>query len=172
VELGRVLAGSAETAGINPLPADPVGAYLTERVEGGIAVTSLSVTACAINHVHRTHGLANPMAHQIVRQVRAGLRRTHGVPRRPHEPRCLQEQPERLRQSIDGRQLPMDERTAGRYLTDARQKVGGRAWRMAWQCGYDACLERAVELALDQSQTASAADPPDHCQRGGLQSDR
>jgi integrase len=85
--------------GINPLPADPaaVCAYLTERVEAGIAVTSLSVTACAISHVHRTHGLANPMAHQSVRQVRAGLRRTHGVaPRRQARPLSVTE----LRQII------------------------------------------------------------------------
>ena len=75
--------------GINPLPAEPaaVCAYLTERVEAGIAVTSLSVTACAISHMHRTHALANPMAHHSVRQVRAGLRRTHGVaPRRQARP--------------------------------------------------------------------------------------
>jgi integrase len=80
--------------GMNPLPAEPaaVCAYLTERVEAGIAVTSLSVTACAISHVHRTHGLANPMAHQTVRQVRAGLRRTHGVaPRRQARPLSVTE---------------------------------------------------------------------------------
>jgi integrase len=85
--------------GINPLPAAPaaVCAYLTERVEAGIAVTSLSVTACAISHVHRTHGLANPMAHHRVRQVRAGLRRTHGVaPRRQARPLSVTE----LRQII------------------------------------------------------------------------
>jgi integrase len=85
--------------GINSLPADPaaVSAYLTERVEAGIAVTSLSVTACVISHVHRTHGLTNPMAHHSVRQARAGLRRTHGVaPRRQARPLSVTE----LRQII------------------------------------------------------------------------
>ncbi len=67
--------------GIDPLPADPtsVCTYLTERVEAGIAVTSLNVTADAIGHVHRTHGLANPIAHHSARQIRADLRRIHGV---------------------------------------------------------------------------------------------
>jgi hypothetical protein len=55
-------------------------------------VDSLSVTACPISHMHRTHGLANPMTHQSVPQVHAGLRRIHGVaPRRQTRPLTVPE---------------------------------------------------------------------------------
>ena len=80
--------------GVAALPADPSGicTYLIERVEAGIAVASLGPTACAIGYMHRMNGLANPMTHETVRQVRAGLRRTHGTaPRRQARPLTVPE---------------------------------------------------------------------------------
>lgn len=80
--------------GITPLPGDPTGlcAYLAERAETGITVATLNVACSAIGHVHRSHGLADPVAHESVRQVRRGLRRTYGVaPRRQARPLSVAE---------------------------------------------------------------------------------
>ena len=77
--------------GIGALPADPaaLASYLIERVEAGIAVVSLGPVCSAISYVHDQHGLPNPANDPIVRQVRAGLRRTHGIsPRRQARPRA------------------------------------------------------------------------------------
>jgi len=46
-----------------------------------------NVARSAIGHVHRRHGLDDPIAHDSVRQVRRGLRRTYGIaPRRQARP--------------------------------------------------------------------------------------
>ncbi|MEP6816458.1 MAG: hypothetical protein ABI873_12990 [Marmoricola sp.] len=77
------------TRGAAALPADPgaVCAYLAERAENGITVATLNVACSAIGHVHRQHGLDDPIAHPSVRQVRLGLRRTYGIaPRRQARP--------------------------------------------------------------------------------------
>ena len=74
---------------ISPLPGDPAAlcAYLTERAEVGIAIGSLDLACTAIRHVHRIHGLDDPVASETVRQVRLGLRRIHGTaPRRLARP--------------------------------------------------------------------------------------
>jgi integrase len=71
--------------GITPLPGHPVAlcGYLAERAETGITVATLNVACSAIGHVHGLHGLADPIIHASVRQVRRGLRRTYGIaPRR------------------------------------------------------------------------------------------
>lgn len=83
-----------EARGFAPLPADPaaVCAYLTERAAAGTAVASLGVACCAIGFVHRTHDLENPIGHDSVRQVRAGLRRTYGIaPQRQARPLTVPE---------------------------------------------------------------------------------
>jgi len=85
--------------GIPALPGDPAAlcAYLAERAAHGITVASLNVACSAIGHTHRSHGVADPVAHESVRQVRAGLRRTYGVsPRRQARPLSVPE----LRQVI------------------------------------------------------------------------
>ena len=72
-----------------PLPGDPAAlcAYLTERAAEGIAVSSLDGACTAIRYVHRTHGAADPVSSETVRQVRLGLRRTYGTaPRRLARP--------------------------------------------------------------------------------------
>ncbi|HET7355349.1 MAG TPA: tyrosine-type recombinase/integrase [Nocardioidaceae bacterium] len=74
---------------LSPLPGDPAAlcAYLTERAAAGIAVSSLDGACTAIRHVHRMHGLDDPVASETVRQVRLGLRRTYGTaPRRLARP--------------------------------------------------------------------------------------
>jgi hypothetical protein len=50
------IGGTDAAAEMSTAGAGGAGRYLTECVEVGIAVTSLIVTPCAINHVHRTHG--------------------------------------------------------------------------------------------------------------------
>jgi len=64
-----------------PLPASPaaVGAYLTERAEHGAAFATLEIACAAISHEHRRHQADNPVLHEVVRQVRRGLRRTLGM---------------------------------------------------------------------------------------------
>lgn len=56
------------TCGIAPLPGDPVAlcAYLAERAESGIAVATLNVACSAIEHVHRLHGVDDPVDHTSV----------------------------------------------------------------------------------------------------------
>ena len=75
--------------GIAPLPGEPAAlcAYLTERAADGLAIGTLDLACTAIRHVHRMHGLTDPVADETVRQVRRGLRRTHGsAPRRLARP--------------------------------------------------------------------------------------
>ena len=71
--------------GIPALPGDPVAlcAYLAERAESGIAMSTLDGACTAIRHVHRMCAADDPVAAEAVRQVRLGLRRTYGsAPRR------------------------------------------------------------------------------------------
>ncbi|MDF1605813.1 hypothetical protein [Nocardioides sp. YIM 152315] len=80
--------------GLVSLPGDPgaLCAYLAERAAGGTAVVSLDVCCSAIRHTHRIHGHPDPVAHESVRQVRAGLRRTYGTaPRRQARPLTVAE---------------------------------------------------------------------------------
>jgi integrase len=75
-----------------PYPAEPsaVCAYLAERAEEGVSVSSIELVCCAIGHQHREQGLPNPIDHDAVRRVRKGLRRILGTaPRRPTRPLTL-----------------------------------------------------------------------------------
>lgn len=86
---------------LSPLPGDPdaLCAYLTERATDGIAIYSLDGACTAIQHVHRMHAAADPVASEIVRQVRIGLRRTYGTaPRRLARPLSTAD----IRQILDG----------------------------------------------------------------------
>jgi integrase len=80
--------------GLPALPGDPaaVCAYLAERAAAGTTVATLNVACSAIGHVHRSHGVDDPIAHPSVRQVRMGLRRTYGIaPRRQARPLSVAE---------------------------------------------------------------------------------
>ena len=80
--------------GIPALPGDPLAlcAYLTARAAEGRAMGTLDLACVAIRHVHRLCGAADPVAAGAVRQVRLGLRRTHGsAPRRLARPLTLEE---------------------------------------------------------------------------------
>ncbi|HET7386732.1 MAG TPA: site-specific integrase [Nocardioidaceae bacterium] len=79
---------------ISALPADPVAlcAYLAERGEASLAVATLNLSCSAIRHVHRLCGAPDPVAAEIVHEVRRGLARTYGTaPRRPARPLTLDE---------------------------------------------------------------------------------
>ena len=69
------------TRNIAPTPASPhaVCAYLTERADQGVSVSTLELACAAIGAHHRDLGLPDPIRHDIVRQVRRGLRRTLGT---------------------------------------------------------------------------------------------
>jgi predicted GNAT family acetyltransferase len=60
--------------GTAALPADPpaVSAYLTERAEGGEAISTLDMSCTVIPDVHRMTGVEDPVASEAVRQVRRG----------------------------------------------------------------------------------------------------
>jgi integrase len=64
----------------SPLPADPrtVAFYLTDAATRYRA-TTLDLHLAAIAHAHRAAGLPIPTTHQAVREVRTGVRRTHGA---------------------------------------------------------------------------------------------
>jgi integrase len=69
-----------------------VCAYLAERAAAGTTVATLNVACSAIGHVHRSHGVDDPIAHPSVRKVRMGLRRTYGIaPRRQARPLSVAE---------------------------------------------------------------------------------
>jgi integrase len=119
--------------GIPALPAEPaaLAAYLVERAATGTAVGTLNMACTAIRHVHRQHGLANPAADELVRQVRLGLRRTYGTaPKRLARPLTLTE----IRQIIDAidRSTPVGARDAAIILV-----------------GYAAALRGSELVALD-----------------------
>jgi len=63
-----------------PLPADPrtVAFYLTDAARRYRAST-LDLHLAAIAYAHRAAGLPLPTSHQAVREVRTGVRRTHGA---------------------------------------------------------------------------------------------
>jgi len=67
----------------SPLPADPrtVAFYLTDAARRYRA-TTLDLHLAAIAYAHRVAGLPIPTTHQAVREVRTGVRRTHGAPAR------------------------------------------------------------------------------------------
>lgn len=80
--------------GIAALPGDPAAlcAYLTELAQRGLVTGTLDGACTAIRHVHRMHGVADPVAPEAVRQVRLGLRRTYGTaPRRLARPLSVAE---------------------------------------------------------------------------------
>jgi integrase len=64
----------------SPLPADPrtVAFYLTDAATRYRA-TTLDLHLAAIAYAHRAAGLPIPTTHQAVREVRTGVRRTHGA---------------------------------------------------------------------------------------------
>ena len=67
--------------GVTPLPAAPaaVCAYITERAADGASASGIDTACSAISYTHRSHGLADPILTEGVRQVRRGLRRTLGT---------------------------------------------------------------------------------------------
>lgn len=67
--------------GIQPLPAQPeaVAAFLAERAEAGVHVSTLDCYCSGIAHRHRQEGMADPTADFLVGRVRRGLRRILGV---------------------------------------------------------------------------------------------
>lgn len=80
--------------GIPALPGDPLAlcAYLTERAEAGKATGTLDMACTAIRHVHRMSRVEDPVASEVVRQVRRGLMRTYGAaPRRVARPLTVDE---------------------------------------------------------------------------------
>jgi integrase len=86
---------------LTPLPGDPaaVCAYLTERAETGRSYGTIDQDCCAIAYHHRNRGLPDPVAHDAVRWVRRGLRRTLGTaPRRLAHPLS----PAEIRQILTG----------------------------------------------------------------------
>jgi integrase len=62
------------------LPADPrtVAFYLTDAA-GRYRATTLDLHLATIAYAHRAAGLPIPTTHQAVREVRTGVRRTHGA---------------------------------------------------------------------------------------------
>jgi integrase len=64
----------------SPLPADPrtVAFYLADAATRYRA-TTLDLHLAAIAYAHRAAGLPIPTTHQAVREVRTGVRRTHGA---------------------------------------------------------------------------------------------
>lgn len=73
-------------AGLPALPAEPqtVYLYLSALVESGNAadwaISTLDHTLAAIAWVHETAGHLSPTGHVRVRELMAGIRRTHGRP--------------------------------------------------------------------------------------------
>ena len=68
------------------MPAAPhaICAYLTERAEQGVSISTLELACAAIGAHHRDLDLPDPICHEAVRRVRRGLRRTLGTAaRRP-----------------------------------------------------------------------------------------
>ncbi|MDP9824070.1 integrase [Nocardioides massiliensis] len=121
------------TRGVAAVPADPltVCAYLTERAEAGRATATLDMACTVIRHVHRTLGVPDPIASEAVRQVRRGLRRTHGAaPRRLARPLSVED----IRQIVAGidRITPHGIRDAAIILL-----------------GYASAMRRAELVALD-----------------------
>jgi len=86
--LGPLVRGSRAGA----VPGEPavVCAYLTERAEEGVSLSTIDRACSAIGHQHRHHAVEDPIGHEAVRQVRRGLRRIVGsAPRRPAHPLSL-----------------------------------------------------------------------------------
>ena len=80
--------------GLDPLPGASavVCAYLTERAAQGVCFGTIEVASSAIAYEHRSRGVVDPVAHEAVRQVRRGLRRTLGTaPRRQAHPLSVAE---------------------------------------------------------------------------------
>src|SRR5690606_32752966 len=62
-----------------PAEAEAVAAYLKDRMNAGIKVSSIAVTLAAIDHWHREAGLLSPCDNDGVRAVLRGIRRTIGT---------------------------------------------------------------------------------------------
>ena len=62
---------------IEPLPAQPVhvAAYLAERAEDGVGISTLRTAVAAIAHEHASRGAPSPAIHPGVRRVLRGLSR-------------------------------------------------------------------------------------------------
>ena len=61
----------AEAHGVDPFPAAPedIAAYLWERAESGISISTLRLARATISAVHRDAGRPDPTAGEVVRQV-------------------------------------------------------------------------------------------------------
>jgi integrase len=93
-----------------PLPADPrtVAFYLADAARRYRAST-LDLHLAAIAHAHRAAGLPVPTTHQAVREVRTGIRRTHGAPARG-KAALLTEDLRRLLGLLDGSPVGLRDR--------------------------------------------------------------
>lgn len=70
-----------ETYGLTPLPATPqtVANYLTESVENGTKVSTLTRRISSISQAHQAANIESPTHSMIVRSVMAGIRRNKGT---------------------------------------------------------------------------------------------
>lgn len=64
------------------LPSTPeeVANFMVATVESGQKVSSIIRCLYAISHIHKAGGFDNPVANELVRQVRRGLRKDYGQP--------------------------------------------------------------------------------------------
>ena len=78
--------------GVEPLPAEPVhvAAYLAERAEAGLGISTLRTAVVAIAHEHGSRGATSPAVHPGVRRVLRGLaRRQASAGRTPRQAAAL-----------------------------------------------------------------------------------
>jgi integrase len=70
------------------LPATPalVARYLAVRARDGRKVATLALVRASIAKAHARCGYPNPCKHEVVREVWAGIRRTHGVAQQQKAP--------------------------------------------------------------------------------------
>lgn len=70
-----------ETYGLNALPSTPqtVANYLTENVENGMKVSTLTRRISSISQAHQAANIESPTHSIIVRSVMAGIRRSKGT---------------------------------------------------------------------------------------------
>lgn len=70
------------------IPASPeqVCNFMVSVVESGQKVASVVRCLYAISHIHKAAGFENPVANELVKQTRRGLRKIYGTPPKQSEP--------------------------------------------------------------------------------------
>ena len=78
----RMFSAWAEARELSILPADPssVAAYLTDRADSGVSISTVQLSRAAIAAAHLDANLEDPCAHPGVRRTMAGLSRMFGRP--------------------------------------------------------------------------------------------